>query len=113
MAREIAERIRELRRAMRLTQSRFAELTDLSEDSIGKIERGAAVPTVATLRRIADALKMPLSELLGEAPAKGKGRNKAVEDLVKYLQTKPYEDVRLIHEIAVKVLERKPPVKQC
>lgn len=107
MAREIAERIKELRGSMKLTQSRFAELTDLSEDSIGKIERGAAVPTISTLKRIAEALKMPLSELLGEVSSKGKTQNKAVEDLVKYLKTKPHADVKLIHEIAVKILERK------
>ncbi len=89
---------------MRLTQSQFAELVNLSEDSIGKIERGTSVPTVSTLKQIAEALKIPLSDLLEQLPSKG--RNKALDDLIGYLKTKSPEDIKLIHEIAVKILER-------
>ncbi|MEK6531339.1 MAG: helix-turn-helix transcriptional regulator [Deltaproteobacteria bacterium] len=95
---------------LKLTQSRFAELVNLSEDSIGKIERGASVPTISTLKQIAEALKISLSELLEEAPAKeksaNKDANKAMDDLVKYLKTRPIEDIKLIHELAIKILER-------
>lgn len=91
---------------MRLTQSQFAELVNLSEDSIGKIERGTSVPTISTLKQIAEALKIPLSNLLEQVPGKEKGRNKALDDLIGYLKTKSPEDINLIHEIAVKILER-------
>ena len=43
---------------MRLTQSQLAELVDLSEDSIGKIERGVNAPTTDTLLKIAEGLKI-------------------------------------------------------
>lgn len=107
MPKEIAKRIREIRTSMRLTQSQFSELVDLSEDSIGKIERGVTEPTITTLKRIADAVKAPLSELLGETHPKEKIQNKAIDNLVKYLRTKPANDVKLVHEIALKILERK------
>lgn len=107
MTKEIAKRISDLRRSMKLTQSQFAELVDLSEDSIGKIERGVTVPTLATLKRVADGLKIPLFELLEETPLKEKTPDKAIKDLVKYMRTKSVNDVRFIHEIAVKILERK------
>lgn len=107
MTKEIAKRIRDLRTSMRLTQSQFAELVDLSEDSIGKIERGVTEPTLTTLERIADAIKVPFSELLGEAPSKEKSQNKAIDNLVNYLKTKSVNDIKLIHEIAIKIMERK------
>jgi len=105
MAKDIATRLKNLRKSMRLTQSQFAELVNLSEDSIGKIERGTSIPTISTLKQISDSLKIPLSELLEEAPIKEKP-SKALDDLIKYLKTKSTEDIKLIHEIAVKILER-------
>ena len=107
MVEDISKRIRELRKSMRLTQSQFAELVSLSEDSIGKIERGISVPTVDTLTKIAEGLNIPLSELLGEISKREKKQNQVLESFVKYLKTKSYKDIKLIHELAVKILERK------
>lgn len=107
MAKDISKRIRDLRKSMKLTQSQFAEMVNLSEDSIGKIERGVSVPTIDTLSKIADGLKITLSELLGEKQHKAKSQNQVIEDFAKYLKTKSTDDVRLIHEVAVKILERR------
>lgn len=107
MAKDISKRIRELRKAMKLTQSQFAEMVNLSEDSIGKIERGVSVPTIDTLNKIAEGLKITLSEVLEETLQKVKSQNQAIADFIKYLKTKSNEDVRLIHEVAIKVLERR------
>lgn len=107
MAKDISKRIRDLRKTMKLTQSQFAELVNLSEDSIGKIERGVSVPTIDTLNKIAKGLKITLSEVLEETLQKVKSQNQAIADFIKYLKTKSNEDVRLIHEVAVKILERR------
>ena len=104
---DIGNRIRDLRTAMKLTQSQFAELVGLSEDSIGKVERGISVPTIDTLMKMAEGLKVTLAELLGEPQQKAEGKNKILNDFIKYLRTKPPDDIRLIHEVAIKVLERK------
>lgn len=106
MIKDFAGRISEIRRSLKLTQSQFAELVHLSEDSIGKIERGGSLPTLDTLGKIADGLKMPLMDLLEERAPK-KIQNKALDDLVRYLRTKSQGDINLIHQIAVLVLERK------
>ncbi len=47
-----------------LSQEKLAELSDLSKNALGAIERGTSVPTINTLDRIADALKMQITELL-------------------------------------------------
>jgi transcriptional regulator with XRE-family HTH domain len=104
---DIGKRIRDLRMAMKLTQSQFAELVGLSEDSIGKVERGISVPTIETLMKMAEGLKVTLAELLGEPQQKAEGKNKILNDFIKYLKTKPSDDIRLIHEVAIKILERR------
>lgn len=106
MVKDIAKRVRELRKSMKLTQSQFAELVNLSEDSIGKIERGVSIPTIDTLNKIVGGLKVSLSELLGEVKKDIKSQNKILEDLIKYLRTKSTEEIKLIHEITIKILER-------
>ncbi len=108
IGKDICIKIRELRKSMKLTQSQFAELVNLSEDSIGKIERGVTIPTIDTLYKIASGLKIPVEDLI--SPLKGtplKKPSKAFSDLIAYLKTRPPEDVRFIHELAVKILERK------
>lgn len=104
---DIGKRIKGLRMAMKLTQSQFAELVGLSEDSIGKVERGISVPTIDTLIKMAEGLKVTMAELLEEPQQKAEGKNKILNDFIKYLRTKTPDDIRLIHEVAIKILERK------
>ena len=48
----------------KLSQEKLAELSDLSENSLGAIERGTSSPSIDTLDRIAAALNIELSELV-------------------------------------------------
>ncbi len=101
---EISLRIRVLRQSLKLTQSQFAELVHLSEDSIGKIERGVGVPTVDTLIKIALATKIPIEDLI--LPSKKKlpqKQSRELNDLIAYLQTRTPNDISFIHELAVKI----------
>lgn len=59
----IGNKIRLERLKKRISQEKFAELADLSKNSIGAIERGEASPTIETLAKIAKALDMTISEL--------------------------------------------------
>ncbi|MDA8325550.1 MAG: helix-turn-helix transcriptional regulator [Nitrospiraceae bacterium] len=108
IGKDICKKIREIRKSMGLSQGQFAELVNLSVDSIGKIERCATIPTVETLDKIAAGLKIPLKDLI--SPAKEKLSQKpfkTLEDLIAYLKTRSPEDVRFIHELAIKIFERK------
>jgi transcriptional regulator with XRE-family HTH domain len=105
---DVCKRIKELRQSMKLTQSQFAELVNMSEDSIGKIERGVTVPTVNTLYKIADSIKMPVERFL--APLKetrSPKSSKALSDFIKYLETRSPDDIEFIHDLAVKIFERR------
>ncbi|MCK9420321.1 MAG: helix-turn-helix domain-containing protein [Nitrospirae bacterium] len=106
---DISQKIRELRKSLKLTQSQFAKLVHLSVDRVGKIERGiGGDPTVETLENIADALKMPVEDLI--YPTKKKTTHKPTRelaDLIAYLQTRTPADIKFIHELAIKILEKK------
>lgn len=105
---EICQKIREIRKSLKLTQSRFAEICNLSEDSIGKIERGVTVPTIETLYKIAKSLKKPVESFLPSHREKcSNDVSDEIASLVNYLRLHPAEDIKLIHELAVKIFERR------
>jgi len=104
---EICGKIKEIRKSMKLTQSQFAELCDMSEDSIGKIERGVTVPTIKTLYKIAKSLKKPVEAFLPSHKEKcSNDVSDELTSLVNYLRLYPAEDIKFIHELAVKIFKR-------
>lgn len=61
IARRFGRVIRECREQRGLSQEALAELAGLSRSFLGEIERGAAVPSIETLQKLADALGEKLS----------------------------------------------------
>lgn len=70
--------VRNHRKAMGLTQEALAERVDVSMETIGKIERGAAAPTFATAEKLAVALQVQVTTLFGNQseslPEGGRGK---------------------------------------
>lgn len=56
----IGKSIRSRRKALRVTQPQLAELAGISVNTLYKIEREQANPTLETLTKIADTLGMEL-----------------------------------------------------
>ena len=63
LEKNIGKRIRMLRHRRRMSLRELAAQSSLSPTAISRIERGESSPTVATLRRIANALNFPVSFL--------------------------------------------------
>ncbi len=61
----IGERIREARQARKLSQEALALEVDVTQGAIGMYERGANLPSVETLPRLAAALGVSADWLLG------------------------------------------------
>ena len=61
---KFGSRVREIRSAKGLTQEDLAELTGLSRQYIGDVERGTRNISLINIEKIATALKLTLSELL-------------------------------------------------
>lgn len=60
------ERLKNFREEKGLTQARLAELADISSRMIQKYECGASRPRFDAAEKLASALGVPVSELLGE-----------------------------------------------
>jgi transcriptional regulator with XRE-family HTH domain len=60
---EFALVLRTLRSDRGLTQEQLAELIDRSVQTVSNLERGETLPTIDTLARIAEKLRIPLREL--------------------------------------------------
>ncbi len=52
-----------IRKSKKLSQMKLAELVDMNFNYIGQIERGEANVTIKTMKNIADALGIEVSEL--------------------------------------------------
>ena len=64
----VGEKIKELRKAAKLTQSQLEEKTGLPQSHISRLENGEHSPSFATLEKIANALGIPVSEIDPCAP---------------------------------------------
>jgi len=68
----IADRLRAMREAKRLSQGDIEKRTGLLRCYISRVENGHTVPAIETLEKMAGALEVPLYQLfyLGEEPPK-------------------------------------------
>lgn len=62
--RAIGDRIREVRGERKLSQQRLAELAGMERQAVNRIEQGHQSPIVDNLIRIAEALNVPLADLV-------------------------------------------------
>ena len=101
-------RLFQLRNAAGITQAKLAEITNLSVDSISRIERGERAPSLESIEKISVALKLNASELLNfdneEIAALSEIPSESLE-LWKLLKSKRPKQVKKITEIAKIVLE--------
>ena len=66
---ELGQRIRQVRQKKGMTLREAAEAAGVSESFLSQVERGLANPSVASLRRIADATREPVASFfVGESP---------------------------------------------
>jgi len=60
---EIGKRIRTARKNLNMTQEKLAVASGIDRSHMGFIEQGRRRPTLSTLLKITQALKMPLEQL--------------------------------------------------
>ena len=64
MEQEISRKIRETRKALGITLKELSEKTQLSISFLSQVERGVCSTTLTSLKKIADALGIPIGKLL-------------------------------------------------
>lgn len=63
IVKEFGERLRDLRRAKDLSQEALSKKAGFDRTYVGKIERGEKSPSLHTIRELAKALDVNISEL--------------------------------------------------
>jgi transcriptional regulator with XRE-family HTH domain len=81
LAAVIGSNVRAARKAAGLSQDALAEKTGIGAPNLSRLEKGTHLPSVATLKRVSDALEVPVCRLLDPPPpdtpaAPGKGKPK-------------------------------------
>jgi transcriptional regulator with XRE-family HTH domain len=64
----LGDRLRRKRRESSLTQEELASISGVSQVMVAKIEQGRRQPRLTVLTRLANALDIPLSELVDKRP---------------------------------------------
>jgi transcriptional regulator with XRE-family HTH domain len=65
----IGRNVREARERADLTQATLSERTGIAAPHISRLEAGTHLPSVTTLKRVADTLRVPICSLLESVPA--------------------------------------------
>ena len=106
----IAKNLKSFRESKKLSLERVAELTGVSKTMIGQIERGESSPTITTIWKIANGLKMSFTSLIKNQQPDTKVVLKSeiqplAEDNGKYrvFPTFPFEDDRRFEMYAVEI----------
>ena len=60
----ICIKLAELRKSKGLSQQRLSDLSGVARVTIARFELGTQSPTLETLKRLADALKVPIDKLV-------------------------------------------------
>ena len=82
----LGERIRELRKNRGLTQEQFAQLIEVEQKHVSRIELGKSFPTIERLEKISQALKVPLRDVFDFIHlADHKTRSINIEEMMKQL----------------------------
>src|SRR5206468_7736481 len=68
---DVGERLQALRRFRRCTLREIAQRSGLSESFLSQVERGRSSASIASLRRIADALGVSMADLFGPDGVQG------------------------------------------
>jgi len=62
----IGARVRFLRKQRGMTLDELSSLSNLTKSYVSKVERGVSVPSISTAMKLAESLKLTVSQLLGQ-----------------------------------------------
>jgi transcriptional regulator with XRE-family HTH domain len=70
LALRLGKNLATCRKARHWTQAEFAERVGVDTETVSRFERGAALPSLSTLERLAHVARVSLAELLTESSAR-------------------------------------------
>lgn len=95
-------RIKELRNKRKLTQEKLAEMTDLEQQQICRIEKGGCFTTIDTLEKMSAALNVDIDKLFTFSHSKD--TDALLAELQELLKKASDEQIKLIYRIVNDIL---------
>ncbi|OHB69037.1 MAG: hypothetical protein A2W23_02415 [Planctomycetes bacterium RBG_16_43_13] len=104
----IGAKITEIRLSKVLTQARLAEKINVSVETISRMERGVAFPSLKTVEKIAEALNVPVKTFFDfdEHKPKNQAFERELSKLVSFLRNRKIKEISMLHDI-LKVVFKK------
>ncbi|MHA6531717.1 helix-turn-helix domain-containing protein [Paenibacillus sp. BAC0078] len=103
LVKRIGERIRKLRKEMKLSQEQLAERSGLHTNYVGQVERGEKNLTLETLEKVVEGLDISLEELFRYIGPMEK--QDTLGQIVELLVERPSEDQKMALSILKSVME--------
>jgi transcriptional regulator with XRE-family HTH domain len=97
ISKSLGQRIRSLRVSRELSQDALAEKAGMSVKHLGKIERGSVNASIQCLTGIAEALDLPLRDVLETEHEQG--REELLAELAASLPRLSLKDVRIVYRL--------------
>lgn len=101
---KIGERIHDFRVQRKMSQEELALASEIHPAYLGRLERGEKCPTVDTLYKVSQGLKVPLSELLNITAEISPSHTEAVQRIETALDGLSEKDAVDIAEIVEKIV---------
>lgn len=107
----LGQRLKQLRHKMDMERIDFAAEANISENTLGKLERGDTDPQLSTLIKVAEGLNMDLTQLIGEAEYEPLIRSPELRELVDLLNSQDKETIKYILGITKTMISLKKQSK--
>ena len=101
---KIGERIHDFRVQRKMSQEELALASEIHPAYLGRLERGEKCPTVDTLYKVSQGLKIPLSELLNITAEINPSHTEAIQRIETALDGLSEKDAVDIAEIVEKII---------
>jgi len=103
----LGSRVRAERKKLGLTQEELAEKVDLTGNFLGHIERGTKKASLDTMKKLADALEIPMENLFAEVKYIPKKEDLLLKKIVSAVRDKEPAEKKLLLKLAKLVLKKK------
>ncbi|MGQ0507976.1 MAG: helix-turn-helix domain-containing protein [Myxococcaceae bacterium] len=101
--RKLGRRIADHRKLAKLTQAELAEKVGVATETISRLERGAAIPSLARLESVAAALGVELHDLF-RFRDQSTSKDRLIDQLVSLVRTRSAGDIEVVRDVAARVL---------
>lgn len=100
-SKKLGLRVARLRAGRKMSQRELSEAAGITEQALSRIENGVRAPRVDTVRRLADALRVGVGDVIDEGKPRStpKGLRPEIERITELLRDAPHETVRLARRI--------------